>query len=63
MSRMVAPSIPPQQAAPFFLDHVLRDLQVLQRVLGRSADDVLLVLHHVCHIMAWTQAGECHLLN
>ena len=58
--QMVVPRIAPGQVAQFFWEHVQRDLQVLQRVLGRSADDVFLVLHHVCHLMAWTQRAGWH---
>ena len=55
--QMVVPRIAPGHAAQFFWQHIQHDLQVLQRVLGRSTDDVFLVLHHVCHLMAWTQTG------
>ncbi|XP_076467024.1 E3 ubiquitin-protein ligase RNF213-like [Babylonia areolata] len=50
--RMVTPRIAPDQCAQFFVDHMEHDLKVLQRCLGRSADDVFLVLHHVCHLLA-----------
>ncbi|XP_070190023.1 E3 ubiquitin-protein ligase rnf213-alpha-like [Littorina saxatilis] len=57
VSQMVKPGIAPHQAAEFFRQHVQQDMQVLQRVLGRSADDVYLLLHHLCHQMAIAQAG------
>ncbi|XP_076466869.1 E3 ubiquitin-protein ligase rnf213-alpha-like [Babylonia areolata] len=50
--QVVTPRIAPDQCAQFFVDHMEHDLKVLQRCLGRSADDVFLVLHHVCHLLA-----------
>ncbi|XP_070188878.1 E3 ubiquitin-protein ligase rnf213-alpha-like [Littorina saxatilis] len=60
VSQMVVPRIPPNQAAQYFSDHVQRDLQVLQRSLGRSADDSFLVLHHLCHQLSCAQTDGRH---
>ncbi|KAK7097425.1 hypothetical protein V1264_004409 [Littorina saxatilis] len=47
--QLVRPAISDAEVIPFFWGHLQKDLQVLQRVLGRSCDDVYLLLHHLCH--------------
>ena len=54
---MVQPGVVAADVCKFFWDHLCRDLEVLQRALGRSADDVYLVLHHLAHLIATLQSG------
>jgi hypothetical protein len=52
---MVQPRLSGRVVGEFFRQHLARDVQVLQKVLGRSADDVYLLLHHLCHSLATAQ--------
>ena len=56
---MVQPGIAAGEECRYFWDHLGRDLQVLQKVLGRSADDVYLVLHHLTHLLTTVRSGGC----
>ncbi|KAK7107714.1 hypothetical protein V1264_015588 [Littorina saxatilis] len=47
---MTQPRVGADEVCQFYWDHLRHDIQVLQRVLGRSADDVYLVLHQLCHL-------------
>lgn len=52
LAQMVTPRIAIQEVGAYMWQHCARDVQVLQKVLGRSADDIYLLLHHLCHTMA-----------
>jgi hypothetical protein len=55
---MVQPKVPDQEVLEFVWGHMQQDVQALCKVLGRSTDDVCLLLHHLCHSIATNKAGE-----
>ena len=62
LSEMIEPRIADTDLCQFFLDHLEKDLKVLQKALGRTGDDICLLLHHVCTTMAQQQQGDVHIL-
>ncbi|XP_021363666.1 E3 ubiquitin-protein ligase rnf213-alpha-like isoform X2 [Mizuhopecten yessoensis] len=47
IGRMIKPNIPDERVVEFLLNHIKLDISSLQRVTGRSVDDVLLLIHKV----------------
>ncbi|KAL8623378.1 hypothetical protein ACOMHN_065912 [Nucella lapillus] len=54
---MVQPAIRKEVVCAFFRDHLNHDLTVLMNVVSRSADDVYLILHHICHLLTTLPSG------
>ncbi|XP_070197743.1 E3 ubiquitin-protein ligase rnf213-alpha-like isoform X2 [Littorina saxatilis] len=59
VSQMVRPAIEGGHVIVFLWGHLRKDLQVLQSALGRSCDDVYLLLHHLCHQLVELPTVHC----
>ncbi|KAK7459431.1 hypothetical protein BaRGS_00038999, partial [Batillaria attramentaria] len=57
ISAMIHPNVPAADVCQFFWDHMKRDMEVLQKAIAHSVDDVYLLLHAVCHRMASEQSA------
>ncbi|XP_069109751.1 E3 ubiquitin-protein ligase rnf213-alpha-like [Argopecten irradians] len=55
---MIQPNIVVDALADFLLNHIKLDIASLQRLTGRSVDDVLLLMHMVLHSLTETYNNE-----
>ena len=59
MLDFVHPTINPEELQQFFMHHLMRDLELLSKVIGYSVDDAALIVHLILQKMhnsnsAWT---------
>ena len=55
---MVKPDLEVDNMLPFLWAHIEKDLQTIQRAVGRSVDDVYILMHRICRDMMEKHRGE-----
>ena len=55
---MIKPELKPDNVLPFLWAHIEKDLSTIRSAVGRSVDDVYILMHNICRFMMEKQRGK-----